>query len=496
MQEKIILILILVFGFVLFNYRLNNIPNGFYSDEATIGYNAYSILQTGRDEYGQFFPIFFKLFGSYTPGLFVYLQTIPIKIFGLNIYAIRFLSTIFMIITGLNIYLFLKNNKLLKSKLSLYLSLILFFITPWTIFNARLGYETTFAFALISAGILLYKRPTLSFLLISLSTYTGYSQRYLAPLIILLIIFLFYRGKDIKKSIFITLLSQIPNFILMFTPAFWVKSSSFTSSFFTQYLSYFSPYYLFSRGDYDLQRSLPQISVFYSWMFVSLIIGIYYLYKNFEKPIYKYLLGLLLICPLPAALANTTFSTQRALPMLLPYSIIIFIGLDKIIFKLNNFSKFIIVFLLIGYSSIMLFRSYFILFPKERLVAWDYGYKEVASYISSHPEKHFVVDNSRGVPYINILFFLKYPPKDYQKNANNYYSNTVFTPDSAFANVEIRPIGWKLDICQPQILVGDSLSISSDQIIEHKLSKIFEIKDDNKIILQAYETNPQLKCKI
>ena len=31
-------------------------PNGFHADEASIGYDAYSMLETGRDQYGEFLP--------------------------------------------------------------------------------------------------------------------------------------------------------------------------------------------------------------------------------------------------------------------------------------------------------------------------------------------------------------------------------------------------------------------------------------------------------
>ena len=46
-------------------YRLKDNPAGFFCDEASIGYNAYSILTTGKDEWGQPWPLFFRAFGEY-----------------------------------------------------------------------------------------------------------------------------------------------------------------------------------------------------------------------------------------------------------------------------------------------------------------------------------------------------------------------------------------------------------------------------------------------
>ncbi len=293
----------------------------------------------------------------------------------------------------------------------------------------------------------------------------------------------------------VAILIQIPNFYLVFTPSFWVKNSSFTTSFFTQYLSYFSPANLFSREDFMLQRSIPEIAVFYSWMFFPWVVGFYELYKNNKKPIYRYILWLILLCPLPAALSNTNYSTQRALPLLLPYFLIIMIGIDKIIYKLKSRLWIFGGLLLIIFSLLMLYRSYFILFPKEREQVWDYGYESLSEFVLSNSDKKFVVDNGRSVPYIELLFFTKYQIQN--MSIDKYYSNIKFDNEFSFANVEVRLINWKKDICIDQILVGDNLSISEDQINEHFLTKVFEKRDfKNKILLQGYKTNPKLKCGI
>ena len=88
-KEKIILIIILIAAFFLRLYHYNYPP--LLWDEAALGYNAYSILHTARDEYGQFLPLIFKSFGDYKPGLYVYLTLPFVAIFGLNPLAVRLL---------------------------------------------------------------------------------------------------------------------------------------------------------------------------------------------------------------------------------------------------------------------------------------------------------------------------------------------------------------------------------------------------------------------
>ena len=89
-KTKLILLIIFIFSLLIRLSYCQTIP--LLWDEAALGYNAYSIIQTGRDEYGQFLPLIFKSFGDYKPGFYVYL-TIPfIKIFGLNEISVRFPS--------------------------------------------------------------------------------------------------------------------------------------------------------------------------------------------------------------------------------------------------------------------------------------------------------------------------------------------------------------------------------------------------------------------
>ncbi|MBM3208997.1 4-amino-4-deoxy-L-arabinose transferase, partial [Candidatus Shapirobacteria bacterium] len=52
-----LLIIIVSLAFILRVYKLGEYPVGITWDEPALGYNAYSILKTGRDEYGKLLPI-------------------------------------------------------------------------------------------------------------------------------------------------------------------------------------------------------------------------------------------------------------------------------------------------------------------------------------------------------------------------------------------------------------------------------------------------------
>jgi 4-amino-4-deoxy-L-arabinose transferase-like glycosyltransferase len=86
-----VLALVLLAGFVYFA-RLTRNPAGFYIDESSIAYNAYTISQTARDEHGELLPLFFRAFGDYKNPTYIYLLALIFRILGPGILVARIFS--------------------------------------------------------------------------------------------------------------------------------------------------------------------------------------------------------------------------------------------------------------------------------------------------------------------------------------------------------------------------------------------------------------------
>ena len=524
--EIIALLAILVVGIFIFFYKLDKIPSGFYIDEALPGYNAYSLLLTGKDEFGKTFPMFLRFYGSYNPPLFTYLVIPWVASLGLNIFAVRAPSALAGLLSGLVIYFLLKNSHFLKRKLSVFLGAIFFMITPWIILHSRVGYEVSLAFLLFCLGCLFLwqalakpNRLILATIFLSLSTYAAYAERFLVPMVVVGFALVFRKVlfrksnlKILKISLLIFLVSQIPHLLLLGTPAFFPKANlwGFESSggiwdkfgiireLLSRYFVYFSPRSLFFLPDPDPQRSIPDLSVFYPWMMVPYLLGIYTFWKRRNEDFSKLVILLLALTPIPAALTRDPFATHRALPVLLPAIVVIVAGIDLAIKRLRFRIWFPLFALTFGWSLILLWRSYFVILPVERARLWGYGVAELAEEIKQRPEENFLIDESRTkATYINLAFFLKYPPDKFQKETDvgikdNYYSSLDFNSHYKFANIETRGITWGEDIYKPQILVGDELVISAQQAKEHSLEEVFEIKDPmGRVVFRGYRTNPK-----
>lgn len=69
-------------------------PASINFDEASLGYNAYSLAKTGRDEFGNYLPVSLRSFNDYKPALYSYLSVPWVKLWGLNQTSTRMVSAL------------------------------------------------------------------------------------------------------------------------------------------------------------------------------------------------------------------------------------------------------------------------------------------------------------------------------------------------------------------------------------------------------------------
>lgn len=93
-------LLLFAFGGLIYFWRVPADPPGFYIDESSIAYNAHTLSQTGRDEYGVAWPLFFRAFGEYKNPTLVYLLALLFKATGPSIAVARLATASFGLVTG------------------------------------------------------------------------------------------------------------------------------------------------------------------------------------------------------------------------------------------------------------------------------------------------------------------------------------------------------------------------------------------------------------
>ena len=467
MAIKIPKITIIIFiALILRSWQITKIPS-LNPDEAALGYNAYSLLETGRDEHGASWPLHFKSFGDYKPGGYVYLAMPFIKVFGLTPLAVRLPNLIFSVLTILVVYklifLFTKN-----SRLSNLVSIVLA-ISPWHLQFSRGAWESSTALYFLILGIYwlykyiidnqkiyLYIFPIP--LVISLATY--HSVRIIAPILLLGIVFINFK-KLLNKQFFIAVILGL---ILVSPVAFsFLKNGGMTRfggvgitadmgplsrseellnqhssvnllnrflhnrrllysmSWVEKYTSHFNINFLFINGDEVPRSKNPDMGQLYLIELPLILFGLIKFIKLKNQHLKQFTFLLLFISPLASSLTFQAPSALRALPLVIPLSILVGMGIETIFDEyLNKKSLKIIitVLLILSYllSIIYYLDSYYNHAPKRYSFAWNNGFSEIVPFIESEKNKfnQIYLTDKYDQPYILYLFFSQYPPQKIQ----------------------------------------------------------------------------------
>lgn len=135
------LLLIVAIGAVYF-VSVHRNPPGYYIDESSISYNAHTISQTGRDEFGQPWPLYFRAFGDYKNPIYVYLLAGIYRITGPSMAAARLLSASFGLLAALGLGLLAAriSNPPNSREVGLLVA-VMALLTPWLFEMSRVVLE-------------------------------------------------------------------------------------------------------------------------------------------------------------------------------------------------------------------------------------------------------------------------------------------------------------------------------------------------------------------
>jgi len=539
-KPLVVLIVILLLALVLRVYRVNSLPLGLNVDEVSQGYNAYSLLLTGRDRYGKLFPILFKSYESFQPPLYTYLTVFPMFLFGKTNFSVRFVSITSQLVV---VYLtFLIVDKVFpKRKVLALLSALVVSVSPWSIFFSRYATEASLGLVLILGSVYFLittemKKPRIiaAFLLLALSTHAYYSDKVISLLLLFGYTVIYWKLiRDNKKTfivgvfLFAVLLS--PHLYMINKGAFfrrfdqvtYLDSLSFDKfggkyqrdlfgrffyvahEFASQYVTYYSPKNLFFVPDSQQGRSVPNLSVFYSWMIAPFLAGIVFLIKERIWKNQKLLMWTMFISVIPAALSRDAFYTIRTLLFLWFVSLLIGIGIGYFCERFNRRRTGCVILLIITALSLFdLHRKYFVMFKYERAFAFGGFDKVIASYIKNYGKEVLVDLSERDLATgLRMAYYLDFEPQKFQdeigyKYLDNYYTGYDVETQYDLGNVQARPIIWEEDVYKKQLIVGDNISISESQVLEHKLELLYDFNFfDGGRSVRIFTTNPSSKCK-
>jgi len=462
-KQKVLLVLILVLAGFLRLYKLGSYPP-LNADEASIGYNAWSLIKTGKDEHGNVFPLNFKSFGDFKPGGYFYLVLPFVAAFGLNEWAVRLPSALLAIATIWLVYSIVK--LVFEDRVWALFSALILTFSPWHIHFSRGGWESNVALFLITLGVYFFftsikndlvNRKCFLFSIISfvLSLYVYHSARLIAPsLFICLALFsfkkLWQQQRNLYLPIIIGLILVVPvavSFLaggassrfsgvglfadsgpiwrvnellgqhetnVMLARPLHNKVVIYAIAFIDNYFSHFSGQFLFIDGDSVPRSKLPDMGQLYFFESLFLALGIFFLLRKKIKNRYLILVWFL-VSPIASALTFQAPSALRSLSLAVPLILVVSYGAKQLFLFFKNKGIKTLGLIIFGaiylWAGIHWFDQYFFHYLKRFPYAWPQGFKAAVIELNKEiPVAPICFETNHDQPYILTLFHLKYEP--------------------------------------------------------------------------------------
>jgi hypothetical protein len=259
------------------------------------------------------------------------------------------------------------------------------------------------------------------------------------------------------------------------------------------YLSHFSPRFLFIVGDEIGRSKVPGMGQAYLWTAPFFFLGLFFLIKRDDKA-GQFILVWLFVAPLAAALTFQSPHALRAQNMVIPLTITTAIGIYEFLsfiysakIKYLLATSFLLLATISAYELARYLHEYYVHYPKELPYAWQYGFDRIAEKVKSYGDKYdkIIISDRYDQPYILMAFYLRYPPEKLQKEL-------VLTPRDKFGFSTVRNFGkfefhridWGVDSQSPNTLI-----VATDEGAPNEKA-IDTIKDPaGKVMYRFFDTN-------
>jgi len=440
---------ILLLGAALRFPSLEYSPPGLAPDEASNGYDAYSIALTGRDQHGHFLPSVLAALNDYRMPAFVYIAVPFVSLLGLSVTSVRMTAATCGWLTIPVVYWL--GTRMFNRRAGSVAALLLA-LSPWHIPLSRIGLEHTFTSLAITAAVaMVWKWHTDGHHwhwalavggMFGLSIYGHSTMKLLTPLIMAVLGLLLWRESktywrqaaaalctvaSVAAPVIINtarmpeLMQARYNQVAVFTPGRPLCEGVIEAL--TNWWIHISPQYLFMHGDSDALRHPKGMGQLY-WVQLPLLIIA--LIGGTTIPKWRQasavLLSWIILVGVPVALTRLDIPGSghagRSAPAAVPWQILTAAGFAWIWDKCRRWRVGFAVLLIAGLAvqAIPYLKYYFTTYPADVALRFDDGMRQVVEEMDIWDDDYEFVafTDQASWPYLHILFFTRYDPHSLQ----------------------------------------------------------------------------------
>lgn len=454
-NNKVLLLpyVFLVIGLLVRSLLIDQFPTGLNVDEASAGYEAFSISNYGIDRNGNFLPVFLEAWGSGQNALYTYIMIPFIKILGLNIISTRLPMVILSCATLFVWYFLLKR---LKGEKFATLGLAFLVICPWHIMKSRWGLESNVFPDLMVLAVFFIVRYLqdkktynffIAFVILGLTGYAyGTSYLFLPVFVIMLLIYLLYKEKiTIKNAIIsflIILLIALPIMLYVVINTFDLQqinlgfctipklpvnryeeqTSLFEGDIIHNSINNFtnSISMLTNQNDNLPWNSIQNIGMYYLISTTFIIIG---LSLNFKKGnIEKNIINIWFVAAFILLFVFKSANINRINILIFPIIYYIIVGIEHVI-NTDIVLKFVILTLYL--IMFVLFIGAYIKPENNNSYVFTDDVREVITYVSELQVQDIYIENAFKEPYIYVLYYTQYNTHDFVNTVKYFDYNNL-----------------------------------------------------------------------
>lgn len=445
-HELLFFFLIFVLGAFLRFYRLSELPYGLNPDEASAGYEAFSLLNYGIDRNGYSYPILFKSWGSGQNVLYSYLAIPFIAALGLNVLSVRLPMAIMSTVSLLFFWLLCRKT---RGKGFAIIALFFLAIAPWHILSARWALESNllphfllFAvyFTVLAEDRQVFLLPASFFFALSLYAY-GTAMMFTPP-ILLFALWRFRKKIEIRfflpaLIIFILLgfpivYCQLRNALGLPATKLWGLSLPALNETRQSNVMSFDILQIFGNFFEALKVILLQrdglvfnfssmSGLYYPFGIFFLIAGIYFAQKE-KSTTDKYFLAGLIISLILCFFIKANINRINFIWIFLSYFIAL--GIYKLVCFLGKFSPLVPLLFILNFVIFM--QDYVGNFNGDKVTTYYPGLGEAIEYVSEQNPESVYISRYINQPYIYVLFYEKMSPRYFMENIRFYDDSAAF----------------------------------------------------------------------
>lgn len=455
-KGEVFLFFIFMIGSFVRLFAIGRFPNALNVDEASSGYDAFSLMKWGIDRGGNSYPVYLYAWGSGQSVLYSYLMIPIIAITGLTEYGIRLPMAITGVISLYVFYYLIKN--IFDNKKYGIIATAFFAICPWHIMKSRWGMECNiFPDLILLASLLLVlglkKKNTqlqiLSFVVLAISSYSyGTSYLFLPVFVLGTLGYLIYKKElNIKKSIIYLLIMFvlcIPIIIYIFINTFGLEqitigkvtipkllvnrydevSTVFSGNIFENCVNNLleTLRILILQNDKLEWNAIPQYGLFYLISIVFFVIGLRACVKKYKKNNFNQIMNIWMISAIVLC-AFCVANINRINIIMIPCIYYIVVGLFEFLTKYKQLTVCIAVIYVVLFIEFM--YSY-VNKDYNKYYTFTSGVEDVVDYCKSLDIDNIYCKYSFKEPFMYFMFYGQEDVREYLDTVEYFEEGRTF----------------------------------------------------------------------